>query len=42
MFFNNQEEVKVLLGEQGIAMCGVLKKSEIGLIVLIGQVMAGG
>jgi hypothetical protein len=25
------EEVKVLLGEHGIALCGVLKKSEIGL-----------
>jgi hypothetical protein len=31
LFFNNLEEVKVLLGERGIALCGVLKKSEIGL-----------
>jgi len=36
LFFNNLEEVKVLLGERGAALCGVLKKSEIGLIVLVG------
>jgi hypothetical protein len=31
LFFNNMEEVKVLLGERGAALCGVLQKSEIGL-----------
>jgi hypothetical protein len=36
LFFNNVEEVKVLLGEQGIALCGVLKKSEIGLDCIVG------
>jgi hypothetical protein len=37
LFFNKLEEVKVLLGEQGIALCGVLQKSEIGLIVWAGS-----
>jgi hypothetical protein len=26
LFFNKLEEVKVLLGEQGIALCGVLRE----------------
>jgi hypothetical protein len=40
LFFNNLEEVKVLLGEQGIALCGVLR-DERDWVDCIGQVVSG-